>query len=435
MHLRRVLPGAFGAGLLLLGALVTAPAAHADPSPAPGWPVDAPNGSDPWPTCADADAQYCVESATNNGVPASASVNVLPGTVGYNPESFNWSLPAATTAGDEAAITIRVGAFNPLYTFAFADGLSVTTSTDGSNNTTIAIQGKATATNWNRDAPTDDVCHLNDCQDFNWATQNPVAFSGNTQNMSTWGNDAISTFGGMYIATNAQESAPTVGYFNTPIEPGGDNVPHWEFQVANPHFASDGTTRNRGSFTAYLPPGYFTTAGVTAASSEFEVFRDDGGTLSTVAGTTTTDVAGGAKLEIPDLGYSSPTLKVRSIPRSTPGSGVTNPPAPTASTPGAVGNIAVAGKAKKAARTITWTAPTSNGGAAITGYQVAVTRTFKAKVKKKSVTKTVQVASTTTTGTRFTLNVAKKSTYTVKIAAVNSQGSGPTTRKSFAGRR
>ena len=99
-------------GLLLLGALVTAPAAHAD-LPAPGWPVDAPNGSDPWPTCADADAQYCIESATNNGVPASASVNVLPGTLGYNPESFNWSLPAATTAGDEAAITIRVGAFNP----------------------------------------------------------------------------------------------------------------------------------------------------------------------------------------------------------------------------------------------------------------------------------------------------------------------------------
>ena len=58
-----------------------------------------------------------------------------------------------------------------------------------------------------------------------------------------------------------------------------------------------------------------------------------------------------------------------------------------------------------------------------------------AKVKKKSVTKTVQVASTTTTGTRFTLNVVKKSTYTVKIAAVNSQGSGPTTQKGFAGRR
>ena len=51
-------------------------------------------------------------------------------------------------------------------------------------------------------------------------------------------------------------------------------------------------------------------------------------------------------------------LKVRSIPRSTPGSGVTNPTAPTASAPGAVGNIAVAGKAKKAAP-ITWTAPTS----------------------------------------------------------------------------
>ena len=94
--------------------------------------------------------------------------------------------------------------------------------------------------------PRSTMCRLSGCLDTNWATQSLVAFSGNTQNMSTWGNDAISTFGGMYIATNAQESASTVGYFNTPIEPGGRTFPIGNSRSPTPTSPAMGLPRTAG---------------------------------------------------------------------------------------------------------------------------------------------------------------------------------------------
>ena len=172
------------------------------PSPAPGWPVDAPNGSDPWPTCADADAQYCIESATNNGVPASASVNVLPGTLGYNrnPSTGLYRLPLPLTATKR--LSLSASGFQPPIRLLSLTDLSVSTSTMA-RTTPRSLSAARRRPSTGTRMPRSTMCRLSGCLNTNWATQSLVAHSA-TPKTCRRGAMTRSQRSAAYIATNAR---------------------------------------------------------------------------------------------------------------------------------------------------------------------------------------------------------------------------------------
>jgi uncharacterized protein YkwD len=111
------------------------------------------------------------------------------------------------------------------------------------------------------------------------------------------------------------------------------------------------------------------------------------------------------------------TFKVAAVnargtgPQSTATSAVTPTAAPT--TPGSPSGVtAVAGDAKA---TVSWTAPTSTGGSAITSYVITP---YKAGVAQPT------VASAGTGTSKLVTGLANGSSYTFKVAAVNGVGTG-----------
>lgn len=435
MNRRARAVGIIGSAALFAASLLSTPAASAA---APGWPEGAPENGTPWEVCADEDAQYCIVEALLGDEPVGngdqVNVSILDRGHDDAPASFNWAIQnpsggptwGLSSPGQNARITVRVGGFTPRYTSAYADTLDIETMTSN-GNTTMTIKGKTAAVNWLADGCALGACGSSD-EDGLIADQSGNVFSGNTQDMSGSGWDgARDIFAGMYIATNAQRFAPVVGY-NT------DPEPHWTFEVANPHFEVDQTTPASGSFTAYLPASYFTHSGVSPVTTEFEVTRNDDGTESVVSGSSTTvDELGGARLVVPRLGYSSPSLSVFSVPRTVEEEepSVVDPPSPPVQQPApvvasAVQNLRVAGKGKKP-RTATWKAPSSNGGAAISAYHVEVTRTTKVGKKRKTAT----VANKATAALKLKFASAKAGKYTVRVSALNAAGVGPASTKSY----
>ena len=282
-----------------------------------GFGPGAPPAFQAWPMCSGADDQYCIESASFDGQPVASPNTVSVSILGNDPtavSSFNWAIQhpgnGPMWALDKAAdtqIVVRVGTFTPRYTSAYSDGLDIQTQTDPtSGNTTMTISGRSTSAAWtNGDGVS---CGLLGCGDNSTiANQQGIVFSGNTQDMGGdgWAGDRA-RFQGMYIAGNAQTMAPTVGYSTYPEKA-------WTFQLANPHLISEGTQAS-GTLTAYLPANYFSESGIDPEATQFQVTRTDDGQTGDVAGTTTLDEAGGAKLRIDNLTYSSPSLRVKSVP-------------------------------------------------------------------------------------------------------------------------
>lgn len=301
------------AALAAAVALVVVPAtAHADPffGFGPGAPAD---GAD-WPACALPTDQYCVESATLDGAPlpagTTADVSIL-GSDPTMPSSINWALhgprddPLWSLDGvADAELVIRVGAFVPRYTTAVADGLTVTTTVDGTGNTTVTLSGRVAQVDWRLVG-----CTIGACGDATLAADiEGYAFSGNTQDLggAGWDGDRA-RFTGMVIASNAQDKSTVVLYAAFPDK-------QWIYSVANPHLQVDGTTPATGSFTAYVPPNYFTESGIDPESSTLKVLRSDaGGDPFEIPATATLDDAGGVTLRVDSLSYSSPQLSVRSV--------------------------------------------------------------------------------------------------------------------------
>ena len=326
-----------------------------------------------WPACSTASQQYCVESATNAGSAATAQVWILDSGNGTSiPASLDWQI-AAPVPGD-ARIVIRVGTFTPRSTFGISDGISVATETDDSNNTKLTISGRVTGFNWNFGIG----CNIGSCgDDTTAATISGLGFSGNTQDMGTdaWA-DVRSRFEGMAVATNAQVTAPVVQYAAFPNR-------MWLFSVANPHLGTTGGPAS-GSFTAYVPPNYFSETGIDPTATGFTVIRDDAGSLSPVTSTSTDDGFGGWTLRINDLHYSSPTLSVRSVAKASPVTVAT--PSATVSTSSikVSAKVAVNGRGK-----VSVTGVTRNGTATTT----RCTSTSKTFTKAGSATITCTIGS------------------------------------------
>jgi Ca2+-binding RTX toxin-like protein len=109
------------------------------------------------------------------------------------------------------------------------------------------------------------------------------------------------------------------------------------------------------------------------------------------------------------------TLQVRAVNANGPGplSAASNPVTPAAAVPGAP-TIGTA-TAGNASATLTWTAPASDGGSAITGYTV---RAFTGAVLAVTQTVTGNVGTVVVTG------LTNGTTYTFDVAAVNAVGTG-----------
>ena len=179
-------------------------------------------------------------------------------------------------------------------------------------------------------------------------------YMGNTQDLEVWGQDAIDTYDGMYLASDAQ-ARPIMVNFGTYPEP------YWSLQVlGNPHLDMNGNPV-RGSFNAWLPPAYFTHMGTTpedAAATGFDVVSSEGDTSTSVPATVAVQ-DGGVGIDVADLGYSMHHIDVYSRPSSAP-AGVTVPSAPRD----------VQATAADGAVQVDWTAPTADGGSPVTGYTV-----------------------------------------------------------------
>jgi hypothetical protein len=421
MH-RRILSSLLrlvGCSVLALGASALVPApAYADPPG--GWPADN------WPVCADADAQYCLEEATVTPVGGSATplaglgLSMYLTTLGGYVTSFNWAVngfdgASADVRNGDVRLVIRVGQFAPRYTMAIAKNLRITRSTDGGGNTTMVITGRAVHMDWKTtdsdfysSCISGSGCGGEDTMADPWATG--YAFSGNTQDLETWGEGAKVTLDGMYIATNAEARPTTILYGTYP-------EPYWMMPfLGNPHLGVDGNPV-RGSFNAWLPPSYFTAMGTDATSAAavgFDVQSREGATtVSLPAGVALQD--GGVGIDVPDLGFSVHEIKVVGQASQAAGGGTApGRPRTVTTTPAPGGVIAQ------------WSAPLSNGGLPIARYTA---RAFTAPTGG-----TIAGRCTVTGNNRCRIDgLNYGQTYYISVSATNALGEGPGTAVRVSG--
>jgi hypothetical protein len=402
---------AVSAGLLL--ATFGAPALPAHAIDIPEWPDFS------WGECVDDAAQYCVQEATVTPVDGVATpvaelgLHAGVNTLGGAARSFNWSVEGWEGAdvpeevrGGDVNLVIRTGQFVPRYTIALANSMRITRQTDDAGNTTIAITGHAVQIDWTTGDLFGACISGSNCGGPD-TMADPIGtgfrFMGNTQDMETWGEDAMNRYDGMYIASDAQARPTTVEFW------GGED-PYWSLQtLGNPHLDVNGNPV-RGSFNAWVPPSYFAASGTTAeAAAEvgFDVVSHEGETATSVPATVAVQ-DGGVALSVADIGYSMHRIDVFNRPSEV---------APDATTPGAPEGIGVQPGAGTAAAT--WSAPAGDGGSAVTGYTA---RAFTAPTGGT-------VAGRCTAGAGDTACTIAKlesgTTYYVAVSATNALGEGP----------
>jgi hypothetical protein len=235
------------------------------------------------------------------------------------------------------------------------------------------------------------------------------AFSGNTQDLETWGEGYVSTLDGMYVATDAQ-ARPTAILFGSYPEP------YWSMSIlGNPHLDVDGNPV-RGSFNAWMPPTYFASLGTdaeTAAATGFDVVSREGADSVSLPATVAVQ-DGGVAIDVPDLGYSVHSIDVIGH-ASTAGVGVATPDAP--------GRVAV--RPVSGGLGVSWAAPASDGNTPITSYTA---RAFTAPTGGAIAGR---CAATTTSCAITGLTVG--TTYYVAVSATNALGEGSSATPRAAG--
>ncbi|GIJ47649.1 hypothetical protein Val02_45350 [Virgisporangium aliadipatigenens] len=398
----------FGAvSAVLMASLLGLAGPPASAEPPPEWPDGA------WPACTDAEAQGCVASATvtpEGGTPTplstyglSANVAALPGFV----TSFNWAVEgldgdAVPQEVRDGTITLelRVGSFVPRYTTGIVRDLVVTRV-----GSTLTVTGRPTYINWTNGPLFASCIAGTDCGDADTMANSGASghrFSGNTQDLVTWGEPYVSTLDGFYLGTDAQ-ARPTVVQLATYPEP------YWSIPVlGNPHLDQNGAVA-RGAFNAWIPPAYFAsldTNATAAAAVGFDVVGVDGGTSVSLPFTARVQ-DGGVAIEVVDMGYSIRAVNVYNRQSA----------ADTDTTvPGVPRDLIL--QPFSGGFDAAWDPPADDGGAPVESYRV---RAFADEATG------MVAASCTATAPATTCDIdglAYGSTYWVTVGAVNQLGEG-----------
>jgi hypothetical protein len=238
--------------------------------------------------------------------------------------SFNWAFyydeadaqHALPVAGVALHLVVRTGTFDPLYTSSLASGLQIQVDRRAGGNATITYDGEPTQLNWITEplnAFTDCIAGISCGDNATQATIHDLAFSGNTQDLATWGADGA-MFHGSYIAGSAQHRPTVVLYSGYP-------TPNWLVQLGNPHLDDQGNPVS-GELVAYIPPAYFdaigTSADVVFANEVAVTSTDESGNEIAIPSTQEL-VDGGIYLSVTDIGFSMPDVRVYTPLTAAPG--------------------------------------------------------------------------------------------------------------------
>jgi hypothetical protein len=285
----------------------------------PSAPVHAADAED-WPICTTGGQQNCVVSQKLNGVDIDPTgdgykpyVDLIgSGTVRYGvyrvvgPDSYGDVNP-----NDTYQLVVRTGAIRPRELYGNIRNVSFAVGgTAGA--WTFSLTFKPTPVHWVGYGVGDTrQCHVGACGDDTWhASLNYPGFvTGYVTDLAESGLTAteIGERVGLIKAYNAQEE-------NTFYDPDTNSL---VVQLANPHLTNTSAVAT-GSYETFLPNAFLVgTMNVpdpsTLSSGTVMVVRSAGGAVST-APFTLTHVAGGIRITITGITYSSPTYRIHPGP-------------------------------------------------------------------------------------------------------------------------
>jgi Fibronectin type III domain len=403
----RTLAGASAA--LLASALLPAPPAAAAPA-------------DDWAACADDAATSCIQDATLTpvgGTPTpidelglTASATLTTGDVtALNWAVDGWPEQAPDVLDGEITLTLRTGAYAPRFTTATAAGMRVTRTVDDAGDYTMTVTGRAAHVAWTTGEFAELCAGLQYCgEDDQMADEAGTGyhFAGVTQDLHEYGPDYVDAIDGAYLASDAQARTGLITYVSDP-EPAV-----WLGVLGNPHLDAAGNPV-RGSFNAWVPPGYFAMLGTTAqdaAAAGFDVVDAAPATPVSLPATATVR-DGGVSLTASGIGYGMSLIQVYNRPSGAP-DGATAPDAPQD----------VQATADAGTVTARWSAPDSDGGSPLTGYTVrAFTEATGGTVASRCTVDAPTDADSTGDALSCTLdNLTEDELYYIAVSATNAYG-------------
>lgn len=310
-------------------------------------------------------------------------------------------LSPALTTSDTIHMVLNVGSFDPVV-FGTTGLISAFSETINGTSNTITLDVKPSASSWNQNG-----CSVVSCG----SDQNPVTATNDFASVVLGFVSDLSSGG----ATQATKDAMRGTWFSTNAQsltlPSFDpNTSQVKFTVAAPHFKKDGSTLNQGFFEFFAPDTLVKSMGVsdptTVSNGSFTVSSSNN--TSTTFSVTHQASPAGVLIQagtnppsLPMFSYSSPTFTVAKATTTVPG-------APTAvSASAGDGNAAVS-----------FTAPSSTGGATITSYTV-----------------TASPGGLTASGSASPITVSgltNGTSYTFTVTATNSVGTGSASSASSA---
>ena len=398
-----------------------------------------------------ASSTYSVASsaATPFGVPGAPSTPTL--TAGNTLLTVVWAAPSSDGGDDITGYTANASYNSEVVASCETTGAAtvtcdITTLTDG---TTALTNGRAysvtvTATNSAGDG-TASAAAAGTPATTPGAPSVVAGTAGDGQVIVTWelpsttgGSDltkhrAVATPGGAYCDT-------TDGTTTTCTITGLDNGSAYTFKVTATTAIGDGTASSASdAVTPVTTPG--TPTAVAGAADDASVVvtwtapTDNGGSAitdytvesSSDSGTTWTafshDASTTASLRVTGLTNGTAyAFRVSAVNAAGTGTASATASATPVTTPTAA--TSVAGTAGDTQVTLTWTAPTDNGGSAITDYTV--------ESSSDSTTWTTFADGTSTTASATVTGLTNGTSYTFRISPVNAQGTGTASTASAA---
>ena len=359
-------------------------------------------GSTNWQSCSSSNTVDCINYLKfNNGsasLPSGISLNVSNFGVGASLQfqcSGHYELSNCNVNNsDSFEVSLNTGTTSPT-DFFITGTMTDEAITSSGGNYTLDFTASPGRSSWSTSSCTLTSCPNQANKDYSdfligfVASMSPPSGLSLTSSQQTSFNNFAIAAKGTWLATNAQAfSLPTYDPLTNALE----------FQVAAPHLMSSGSV-NEGQFTAYLPTSLLSFWNVTASQL---VVSEQEGTLISGVTPTISSVSGGVKISLSSFHYSDPTFLVQP---STSG---------TTTVPGSPTHLAAT--SNNGELSLSWTPPTTDGGSAITGYDIYEGTSSRGE-------SSTPVKSALISGTSYTVaGRTNGTTYYFTVEAVNSVG-------------